>query len=95
MSRKIFEEIHSYTDKETVDKWFQRIKEHYDEQGRFYHNWTHVESLLSVFEQRFQRHALADQLKRPIDINSIYLAVFFHEYSLIHLSPTLLDANVV
>ena len=60
-----------YTSEEPLRaKSFDVIREKYSEKGRFYHNLSHIEALLSLFESL--KHMIHDR-------NAIRFAIWFHD----------------
>jgi predicted metal-dependent HD superfamily phosphohydrolase len=60
-----------YTGEEPLRaKSFEVIREKYSEEGRFYHNLSHIKALLSLFESL--KHMIQDR-------NAIRFAIWFHD----------------
>ena len=57
-------------DKTIKDNWFQVLKEKYSEKGRFYHNLSHVKTLLNLLEP------LKDKIQEH---NAIRFSIWFHD----------------
>jgi predicted metal-dependent HD superfamily phosphohydrolase len=57
-------------DKSIKDNWFQILKERYSEKSRFYHNLSHVKTLLNLLE------SLKDKIQ---DHNAIRFSIWFHD----------------
>jgi len=57
-------------DKSIKDNWFHILKEKYSEKGRFYHNLSHVKTLLNLLEP------LKDKIQ---DHNAVRFSIWFHD----------------
>ena len=58
------------SDKTIQEEIFQILKERYSEKSRFYHNFSHVKTLLELFE------SIADKIQDP---RAIQFAIWFHD----------------